>query len=150
MIETKKTPKQYAGMVLIAAGIILAPMVIGAAGGNYWVRVLDFAMLYVMLALGLNVVVGFAGLLDLGYIAFYAVGAYSAALLSSPHLTTPVRLDRGDVPERAACADLRDRAARHGGRRRCSGFCSARRPCACAATISRSSRSASGKSCGCS
>ncbi|MGU7776481.1 ABC transporter permease subunit, partial [Burkholderia sp. MR1-5-21] len=45
-------------------------------------------MLYVMLALGLNVVVGFAGLLDLGYIAFYAVGAYTAALLSSPHLTT--------------------------------------------------------------
>ena len=45
-------------------------MLIGAAGGNYWVRVLDFAMLYVMLALGLNVVVGFAGLLDLGYIAF--------------------------------------------------------------------------------
>ncbi|MGF6956643.1 branched-chain amino acid transport system permease protein [Paraburkholderia youngii] len=51
-------------------------------------RVLDFAMLYVMLALGLNVVMGFAGLLDLGYIAFYAVGAYTAALLSSPHLTT--------------------------------------------------------------
>ena len=56
-------------------------MVIGATGGNYWVRVLDFAMLYVMLALGLNVVVGFAGLLDLGYIAFYAVGAYTSAIL---------------------------------------------------------------------
>jgi branched-chain amino acid transport system permease protein len=68
--------------------VIAAPMVIGAAGGNYWVRVLDFAMLYVMLALGLNVVVGFAGLLDLGYIAFYAVGAYVAALLSSPQLTS--------------------------------------------------------------
>ena len=54
-------------------------VIIGSAGGNYWVRVLDFAMLYVMLALGLNVVVGFAGLLDLGYIAFYAIGAYSAA-----------------------------------------------------------------------
>jgi branched-chain amino acid transport system permease protein len=45
-------------------------------------------MLYVMLALGLNVVVGFAGLLDLGYIAFYAVGAYTTALLSSPHLSS--------------------------------------------------------------
>jgi len=43
--------------------------------------------LYVMLALGLNIVVGFAGLLDLGYIAFYAVGAYTYALLASPHLT---------------------------------------------------------------
>jgi branched-chain amino acid transport system permease protein len=40
-----------------------------------------------MLALGLNIVVGFAGLLDLGYIAFYAVGAYTFALLNSPHLS---------------------------------------------------------------
>jgi len=45
----------------------------------------NFAMLYIMLALGLNIVVGFAGLLDLGYIAFYAVGAYVYALLASPH-----------------------------------------------------------------
>jgi len=74
--------------VVTAVLVLVAPIIIGAAGGNYWVRVLDFAMLYVMLALGLNVVVGFAGLLDLGYIAFYAVGAYTAALLSSPHLTT--------------------------------------------------------------
>jgi branched-chain amino acid transport system permease protein len=56
--------------------------------GNYWVRVLDFALLYIMLALGLNIVVGFAGLLDMGYIAFYAVGAYTMALLGSPHLST--------------------------------------------------------------
>ncbi|MDF6651848.1 ABC transporter ATP-binding protein, partial [Escherichia coli] len=42
---------------------------------------------YIMLALGLNIVVGFAGLLDLGYIAFYAVGAYMMALLGSPHLS---------------------------------------------------------------
>ena len=41
---------------------------------------------YVMLALGLNIVIGFAGLLDLGYVAFYAVGAYLFALLSSSHL----------------------------------------------------------------
>jgi branched-chain amino acid transport system permease protein len=39
-----------------------------------------------MLALGLNIVVGYAGLLDLGYIAFYAVGAYVMAILASPHL----------------------------------------------------------------
>lgn len=55
--------------------------------GPAWVRTLAFAALYVMLALGLNIVVGFAGLLDLGYIAFYAVGAYTFALLASPHLT---------------------------------------------------------------
>ena len=52
--------------------------------GRTWVRILDFTMLYVMLALGLNIVVGFAGLLDLGYVAFYAVGAYFYAILASP------------------------------------------------------------------
>ena len=66
--------------------LMLLPWVVGASGGNYWVRVLDFALLYIVLALGLNVVVGFAGLLDLGYIAFYALGAYSYAVLASPHL----------------------------------------------------------------
>ncbi len=40
---------------------------------------------YAILALGLNIVVGFAGLLDLGYVAFFAIGAYTAAFLSSPH-----------------------------------------------------------------
>ncbi|KND58353.1 Branched-chain amino acid transport system permease protein LivM [Candidatus Burkholderia verschuerenii] len=84
LIPEKNTTKT----LVVGALVIAAPMIIGAAGGNYWVRVLDFAMLYVMLALGLNVVVGFAGLLDLGYIAFYAVGAYTAALLSSPQLST--------------------------------------------------------------
>ncbi|NBX96548.1 MAG: ABC transporter ATP-binding protein, partial [Betaproteobacteria bacterium] len=44
------------------------------------------ALLYVLLALGLNIVVGYAGLLDLGFVAFYAVGAYMVALLTSPHL----------------------------------------------------------------
>ena len=55
-------------------------------GGNAWVRIVDMALLYVLLALGLNIVVGYAGLLDLGYVAFFAVGAYLAALLGSPHL----------------------------------------------------------------
>jgi branched-chain amino acid transport system permease protein len=88
LIPVKKTAKDHLVTVLVTALVIAAPLLIGTVGGNYWVRVLDFAMLYVMLALGLNVVVGFCGLLDLGYIAFYAVGAYTAALLSSPHLTT--------------------------------------------------------------
>ncbi|WP_114814696.1 ABC transporter permease subunit [Paraburkholderia kururiensis] len=88
LIPEKNVTKTLVVGVITAIFVIAAPMIIGAAGGNYWVRVLDFAMLYVMLALGLNVVVGFAGLLDLGYIAFYAVGAYTAALLSSPHLTS--------------------------------------------------------------
>ncbi len=81
------TPRHKAllGMVLIGVALALLPFLIGKGLGNSWVRVLDFALLYVMLALGLNIVVGFAGLLDLGYIAFYAVGAYLYALLASPH-----------------------------------------------------------------
>ncbi len=77
--------KAQLGTVLIAAVLLAAPFVVGKNFGNAWVRVLDFAALYIMLALGLNIVVGFAGLLDLGYIAFYAVGAYLYALLASPH-----------------------------------------------------------------
>ncbi|MFC7514769.1 ABC transporter ATP-binding protein [Herbaspirillum sp. GCM10030257] len=63
--------------------LILFPFV-AAPFGNSWVRIADMALLYIMLALGLNIVVGYAGLLDLGYIAFYAVGAYTTALLASP------------------------------------------------------------------
>ncbi|MBI4989291.1 MAG: ABC transporter ATP-binding protein [Rhodocyclales bacterium] len=77
--------KPWLGMLLIGVALALLPFLIGKGLGNSWVRVLDFALLYVMLALGLNIVVGFAGLLDLGYIAFYAVGAYLYALLASPH-----------------------------------------------------------------
>ena len=67
-------------------GLLLAamPWLVAAGFGNTWLRILNFALLYVMLALGLNIVVGFAGLLDMGYIAFYAVGAYLWALLASP------------------------------------------------------------------
>ena len=68
-----------------ALALLILPLVAQAAG-NFWVRIIDFALLYVLLALGLNIVVGFAGLLDLGYIAFYAVGAYMFGLLASPHL----------------------------------------------------------------
>ena len=78
-----KTLAALVGFFVVA---LCAPFFVQTFGGNYWVRVLDFALLYIMLALGLNIVVGFAGLLDLGYIAFYAVGAYLMALLGSPHL----------------------------------------------------------------
>ncbi len=76
-----------AATFVVAAVLVALPFVVGTLG-NAWVRALAFAALYVMLALGLNIVVGFAGLLDLGYIAFYAVGAYMYALLASPHLTS--------------------------------------------------------------
>jgi branched-chain amino acid transport system permease protein len=69
------------GVVLLLLPLLLQSM------GNFWVRIADMALLYVLLALGLNIVVGFAGLLDLGFVAFFAIGAYMYGLLASPHLT---------------------------------------------------------------
>src|SRR5438445_7538343 len=82
--DTKQNPAQaYGSLAVLAIFLIVFPFV-AANYGNSWVRIMDFALLYIMLALGLNIVVGFAGLLDLGYIAFYAIGAYMTGLLASP------------------------------------------------------------------
>ena len=83
-VTPQRARMKWLGVALIAAVLLLMPFML-AAVGQTWVRVINLALLYVMLALGLNIVVGFAGLLDLGYIAFYAVGAYAYALLASPH-----------------------------------------------------------------
>lgn len=77
-------PAVWLAIIVLGAVLAILPFVLGMVGQS-WIRTVNFALLYVMLALGLNVVVGFAGLLDLGYIAFYAVGAYVWALLASPH-----------------------------------------------------------------
>jgi branched-chain amino acid transport system permease protein len=69
-----------------AVALLVVPL-IAQQFGNGPVRIIDLALLYVLLALGLNIVVGYAGLLDLGYVAFYAVGAYLFALFASPHLS---------------------------------------------------------------
>ena len=71
-------------MAILAIALIALPFALASAG-TAWVRITNFAILFILLSLGLNIVVGFAGLLDLGYIAFYAVGAYAYALLASPH-----------------------------------------------------------------
>jgi branched-chain amino acid transport system permease protein len=80
----KAPGRAWIGLILVAAALVALPFALTYAG-TAWVRIANFALLYVLLALGLNIVVGFAGLLDLGYIAFYAVGAYVYALLASPH-----------------------------------------------------------------
>ena len=72
--------------IACAVGLLLVPLVLQGFG-NAWVRIADMALLYVLLALGLNIVVGYAGLLDLGYVAFFAIGAYMYGLMASPHLT---------------------------------------------------------------
>jgi branched-chain amino acid transport system permease protein len=79
--------QQKTVVFLIAAlGLLVLPLFLQSFG-NAWVRIADMALLYVLLALGLNIVVGYAGLLDLGYVAFFAIGAYMYGLLASPHLT---------------------------------------------------------------
>src|SRR3954454_15269299 len=84
LIDTKHPAMAKVGVVLMA--VVLAVLPFALAGvGTAWVRITNLAILYILLSLGLNIVVGFAGLLDLGYIAFYAVGAYVYALLASPH-----------------------------------------------------------------
>jgi len=73
-----------AAIVLVGLALLVLPFAL-AQVGTAWVRITNLAILFALLALGLNIVVGFAGLLDLGYIAFYGVGAYCYALLASPH-----------------------------------------------------------------
>jgi branched-chain amino acid transport system permease protein len=65
----------------IAVVILLTPPLYA---GSFLSQALDLIGIYILLGLGLNIVVGFAGLLDLGYVAFYAVGAYATAVLTSP------------------------------------------------------------------
>ena len=73
-------------LIIGAIGLLVLPLILQSFG-NAWVRIADMALLYVLLAVGLNIVVGYAGLLDLGYVAFFAVGAYMFGLMASPHLT---------------------------------------------------------------
>ena len=78
--------RQVVVFLLAAAALVALPLV-AQQFGQGWVRIMALALLYVLLALGLNIVVGYAGLLDLGFVAFYAVGAYLYALMASPHLS---------------------------------------------------------------
>jgi branched-chain amino acid transport system permease protein len=77
---------KWIAFALMAILLLTLPFITDELLGRGWVRILDFALLFIMLALGLNIVVGYAGLLDLGYVAFFAVGAYTYALLASPQL----------------------------------------------------------------
>ena len=73
-------PGTLLGLLIVALALIAAPMF----AGQYWNHVSTSVGIFVLMGLGLNVVVGYAGLLDLGYVAFFAIGAYAMAILSSP------------------------------------------------------------------
>jgi branched-chain amino acid transport system permease protein len=84
LFDTRNNPRLvWTGVIVLALTLLVLPFALAQVGTS-WVRITNYAILYILLALGLNIVVGFAGLLDLGYIAFYAVGAYTYALLASP------------------------------------------------------------------
>ena len=85
--QTRVQPKQrplvrwltWAGVALL---LILLPPILGI----FFSDILDTVMMYILMGIGLNIVVGFAGLLDLGYVAFFAIGAYTMGVLTSPEL----------------------------------------------------------------
>ena len=77
---TWSTPHRLTFYGVIVIILIAAPHLMP---NSYWLRIFTMTGLWVMLALGLNVVAGFAGLLDLAYVAFFGIGAYTFALLSS-------------------------------------------------------------------
>jgi branched-chain amino acid transport system permease protein len=77
---------KYINMVVAVVVLGLAALVpFGLDPLSGWMDTSIFVLAYVMFALGLNIVVGFAGLLDLGYVAFYAIGAYSIGWFASDH-----------------------------------------------------------------
>ena len=83
------TARRAIGRTALVAGLLLYPF-LDRALGLQTVHAVSDGMIYVLLALGLNIVVGYAGLLDLGYAAFFAIGAYAMGLLNSPVLGSPL------------------------------------------------------------
>ena len=77
--EVNRSQVLIIGLVLLALMLPWSPF---GASTNYILRVLTTAVLYMILALGLNIVPGFTGLLDLGYVGFYGIGAYTSGLLA--------------------------------------------------------------------
>ncbi|MDE3102879.1 MAG: branched-chain amino acid ABC transporter permease [Chloroflexota bacterium] len=83
--DPRRDPNTLTYTLLVVAAIVV-PIVAAASGSSYLIGQIADAGVFVLLAIGLNVVVGFAGLLDLGYAAFFAIGAYVYAELASPYL----------------------------------------------------------------
>jgi branched-chain amino acid transport system permease protein len=73
---------KWTGVAVLLIVLFILPQILGL----FLSEVLTIVGLYVLLGLGLNIVVGYAGLLDLGYVAFFAIGAYVTAILTSPEL----------------------------------------------------------------
>lgn len=83
----KQTPEKQRKSQLTRFGIaFIALLLLPPVLGLFFSEVLDTVGLFILMSLGLNIVVGFAGLLDLGYVGFYAIGAYTMAVFTSPEM----------------------------------------------------------------
>ena len=81
--KSSRSPRDVATFVIILAFLVLFPFIDQALGLRLLGALLPIGI-YALLAMGLNIVVGYAGLLDLGYAAFFAIGAYTIGFLTSP------------------------------------------------------------------
>ena len=72
----------YSKWIGLGVLLLLLPPILGI----FFSDILDTVLMYILMGIGLNIVVGFAGLLDLGYVAFFAIGAYTMGVLTSPEL----------------------------------------------------------------
>lgn len=96
--EATVTPgRTIPSQTLAAAALIIVAVALPSFADGYILEVATSALLYVVLCLGLNIVVGYAGLLDLGYAAFFAVGAYTTGILTTEFsvnfwLTVPIAM----------------------------------------------------------
>jgi branched-chain amino acid transport system permease protein len=85
--NNKQTPEKQHKSRLTRFGIAgIALLLLPPVLGLFFSEVLDSVGLFILMSLGLNIVVGFAGLLDLGYVGFYAIGAYTMAVFTSPEM----------------------------------------------------------------
>jgi branched-chain amino acid transport system permease protein len=82
-VMKKVRGSRYTRFVVYGA-LLLLVLLVPLVAGQYWNYTIGTVLIYVLLGLGLNIVVGLAGLLDLGYVAFFAIGAYAMALLTAP------------------------------------------------------------------
>ena len=89
-----RSPRDIAVFVVVLALLIVYPIIDEALGFRLMGALLPIGI-YTLLAMGLNIVVGYAGLLDLGYAAFFAIGAYTVGFLTSP---ASVFVQNGLVP----------------------------------------------------
>lgn len=80
--QVNRTPWGRRAIFTVLAGVLL--LIPQLVPGNYWMRVINVAALYVLMSLGYNIMIGYTGLFNLGFAAFFAVGAYTYALMASP------------------------------------------------------------------